>query len=247
MNNSITVILNAYRRPQYLEEQFNAVFNQSIKPDKIYLWYNKHEDTKITLPDIIKKNCITTVSNYNFGVWARFAYALNAKTKYVCIFDDDTIPGSQWLENCLKTIDTHRGLLGTYGFIFKKRHFSLETSFQQVERYGWIAPHEETLQVDIVGHAWFFEREWLSYYWRELPPINFFYGGEDMHFSYILQKYLKLNTYIPPHPKNNKNLWGSLKGQEYGSGIEATSGFAVPEMYSYYNHILKNGFKTINQ
>ena len=43
------------------------------------------------------------LSNYNYGVWARFAYALNARTDYVCVLDDDTIPGNRWLGNCLNT------------------------------------------------------------------------------------------------------------------------------------------------
>jgi GT2 family glycosyltransferase len=109
--NDITVILNGYKRPQFLQEQINAIQNQTVKPREIMLWQNNTEgfDQNIT-------NSITTAaSNKNLGVWARFAYALNAKTEYICIFDDDTIPGSKWFENCLETMKTHEGLLGTIG------------------------------------------------------------------------------------------------------------------------------------
>jgi hypothetical protein len=34
-----------------------------------------------------------------------------------------------------------------------------------------------------------------------------------MHFSYMLQKYANIPTYVPPHPRNNKELWGSTKEQ----------------------------------
>ena len=93
----ITVILNGYKRPQFLKEQINAIENQTIKPKEIMLWQNNSEGFE----NIVPNNIITAVSNKNLGVWARFSYALNAKTEYICIFDDDTIPGSKWFENCL--------------------------------------------------------------------------------------------------------------------------------------------------
>jgi hypothetical protein len=40
-----------------------------------------------------------------------------------------------------------------------------------------------------------------------------------MHFSYTIQKYLNLKTYVPPHPENDRSLWGSLKGEKYGGGM----------------------------
>ena len=61
------------------------------------------------------------VCNTNFGVWARFAFALNALGTYVCIFDDDTIPGRKWLENCLTESKKQRGLYGTRGICFGSR------------------------------------------------------------------------------------------------------------------------------
>jgi GT2 family glycosyltransferase len=241
MDNSITVILNGYRRSSNLEEQFKAIQNQTVQPNNIFLWQNFHSETYDKFPESVKKNCITAVCNTNLGVWSRFAYALNTKTKYVCIFDDDTIPGSKWLENCLNTIQTHRGLLGTRGIIFENQH-----SYYHTNGIGWETANEEVIQVDIVGHCWFFEREWLAAYWGEMPPKEFFFAGEDMHFSYAIQKHYGLNTYVPPHPKNDKEMWGSLKAMEYGDGAEATCKFAIPEMFTYLNYIVGKGFKVIN-
>ena len=71
-------------------------------------------------------------------------------------------------------------------------------------------PNSKTEKVDIVGHCWFFKREWLSTFWRELPPNDFSnIAGEDIHFSYTIQKYLGLETFVPPHPPNDFDLWGS--------------------------------------
>jgi GT2 family glycosyltransferase len=72
----ITVILTKYKRPHLLENQFISLRNQTLKPDEILVCDN---------------------SLQNLGVWARFSMALNAKSDFVCVIDDDTIPGIKWL------------------------------------------------------------------------------------------------------------------------------------------------------
>lgn len=235
----ITVILNGYKRPQFLKQQIEAINNQTVKPKEIMLWQNNTEgfDPELTAS-------ITTAScNKNLGVWARFAFALNAKTEYICIFDDDTIPGEMWFENCLNTMESHEGLLGTIGLVYNN-----EAGYLPNVRHGWDNPNLKPVRVDIVGHAWFFKREWLSTYWRELPPDGFDYVGEDMHFSYMLQKYLGLDTYVPPHPPHVPEMWGSTKGWEMGTEKNGLS--LVPaninKMNEYYKHLVNNGFKIIN-
>lgn len=234
----ITVILNGYKRPQFLKSQIDAINNQTVKPKEIMLWLNNTEgfDSNLT-------NTITTASsNKNFGVWSRFAYALNAKTEYICIFDDDTVPGEMWFENCLETMKTHEGLLGTIGLVFHN-----DSTYSGHVRYGWDNPNNEPIKVDIVGHCWFFKREWLSTFWRELPPLGFDFVGEDLHFSYTLQKYLGINTYVPPHPNNNQKMWGSLRGWELGLEQHAISFVQSnhSSMNNYYKHLINKGFKLV--
>ena len=198
----ITVVLNGYKRPDYLKTQLDAINNQTVKPESIMLWQNAGAlfDKEIT------KDLIHAGSNHNFGVWARFAYALNARTEYVCVFDDDTIPGSRWFENCLNTMKTHNGLLGTIGVVFRTN-----TSYQPITRYGWADNNNEnTVEVDLVGHAWFFRRDWLKYFWMDMPQKgDSELVGEDMHFSFMLKKYGNISTFVPPHPKSQPELWGS--------------------------------------
>ena len=88
----ITVILNGYKRPHALKAQIQALKNQTVKPDMVMFWQNKDSDEVFDYS--LLSNCVVTINNANFGVWARFAYALNATTEYVCVFDDDTIPRS---------------------------------------------------------------------------------------------------------------------------------------------------------
>ena len=234
----IAVVLNTYKRAKFLELQLNAIENQTIKPADIFVWQN---DGDIIDEKLMSRFTIAKCSE-NLGVWARFAYALNVDAEYICVFDDDTIPGNRWLENCINTIKVYDGLLGTRGlrYMSPKRYYPFE-------HYGWGNPNEETIQVDIVGHAWFFKREYLAYFWSEMPPQNASkIVGEDIHFSYMLQKY-GLGTYVPPHPKHDKSLWGSLP--EYGDRL-GTDNNAISSSQSALNrfdkalqYYINKGFK----
>jgi len=118
-------------------------------------------------------------------------------------------------------MEAHEGLLGTRGlrFLSPKRYHPFQS-------FGWDEPNEEVVQVDIVGHAWFFKREWLAAFWSELPPTDASkIAGEDIHFSYAIQKHLGLGTYVPPHPSSDLDVWGSLPeyGKELGMDQSAIS------------------------
>jgi len=73
----ITVILNGYKRAENLNEQLEALKNQTLPPDEILFWYNNPGDN-----DLINYDIGTEIAgaycNYNFGVWARFAFAFMA-------------------------------------------------------------------------------------------------------------------------------------------------------------------------
>jgi hypothetical protein len=198
----ITAILNAYARPANFNKQLACVNNQTVRPSEVMVWQNSSEKSfeKCSLGSTVHAS-----ANTNFGVWARFAYALNARTEFVCVFDDDTIPGSEWFANCLETIETFDGLLGAAGVVFKTQH-----SYYPCKMVGWRMPCNHAVRCDIVGHAWFFRREWLSHFWSELPSSDqSLFAGEDFHFSYMLQKQ-GIGTYVPPHPKANMQRWGSV-------------------------------------
>ena len=202
-NPSISTILNCYRRPHSLRPQYEAIKSQSVPSEEILIWKNHPLDsTEFDFSDI--HNSLVSINNANYGVWARFAFALNATSDYICVLDDDTIPGPLWYENCLDCISNHaNGLYGTVGVIFNDPYY------KNFSRHGWPNPNALTKQVDIVGHAWFFHRDLLSAFWREVDVPLSRICGEDIHFSYSIQKYLNLNTYVPPHPSGNLDLWGS--------------------------------------
>ena len=94
----------------------------------------------------------------------------------------------------------------------------------RLKEKGLVENDEQVEEVDIVGHAWFFRREWLSTFWRELPSIEqSTLVGEDMHFSYTLQKYLGKKTFVPPHPKNQVDKWGSIPMTAWSIGQDSAA------------------------
>lgn len=239
----IAVILNVYMRGEQLSKQIDALAQQSIKPNKIYIWQNGEN---YDIPEEILKIAVVAKCNQNLGVWARLAFALNIRSEYICMLDDDTIPGTRWLENCIQTMATHEGLLGTRGLKFKS-----QKSYRWSEEFGWNAPNETVEEVDIVGHSWFFRTSWLTAFWGELPPSPFpETAGEDMHFSYAIQKKLGLSTYVPPHPKSQPELWGSIPETAIALGTSSVAISKQPGSLSKFQKVylsyIERGFEIQN-
>lgn len=210
----ITVILNCYRRPYNLKMQVEALKAQSIPPKQIWLWVNYHEDNKDFDPSSLGVDRVFN-NDFNWKFYGRFAAALLTDTEYVAIYDDDTVPGSRWHENCLDTMKTNEGILGSAGIILKNDRYVNH------DRCGWPTKNEATTEVDLVGHAWFFKREWLRFLWQEKPVT--WDNGEDIQFAFMAKIYGDIKTYCPPHPEADLSLHGSVMGNELGIDDKATS------------------------
>jgi hypothetical protein len=217
LNSQITVVLNSFKRQNFLQHQIQAVLSQTVPVERILVWNNGEELNLNGYGDKVK----VANSSHNLGVWSRFAYAINAETEYVCMLDDDTFPAPRFFENCLQQMAHEPALLGTRGL-----RFLSATRYHPFVSFGWDAPNENAEVVDIVGHAWFFKREWLGTFWRELPPLGRSrLVGEDMHFSFMLQKHLGIRTMVPPHPESDPAIWGSDPelAMKLGTSKEAVS------------------------
>jgi hypothetical protein len=183
-------------------------------------------------------------NDHNWKFYGRFAAALLSDEEYVAIFDDDTVPGSRWFENCLTTMDTHEGILGSAGIILNDYHYVKH------DRCGWPTQNPEVEEVDLVGHAWFFKRDWLQYLWKEKPPT--WDNGEDIQFAYSAKTYGGIKTFCPPHPPNNRDLHGSILGNELGIDSKATSNNNETTHQQFFSerdmcviHGIKNGWQTV--
>lgn len=237
---SVSCVLNVFRRPESLVRQLAAIDRQTVPVEAVFVWQNG-SDYKI--PTEVDARATLARCSRNLGVWARFAFALNVESEYVCMLDDDTIPGRRWIENCLATMESDQGLLGTRGMRFRS-----SLSYHHAEEVGWRSPNADVRRVDIVGHAWFFRREWLNDFWSEPPVVPADrLRGEDIHFSYALQKRRGLGTYVPPHPADEPEFWGSQPetGLNLGLGRESISGQtgAMDAFQTVYRAYVKSGFQ----
>ncbi len=242
MRNDITVILNVYNRSYTLEQQLDAIKAQTVMiPDEnIWVFYNKGTE-KQSAPK--NPNHLIMVCNKNTKYHGRFALAMLAKTKYIALFDDDVIPGTKWLENCLASIEKQNGIYGGIGVTFKSKNY------HDNHKSGWFGVQEnKTNRVDLVGHAWFFEKLTAKYMWYEEPYS--WDNAEDIMFSYLAQKYGNINTFVPPSPNNDRDFWCNTDGGKIGNDAHA-SYLINPTHNDVRNnatvYCIDNGWKTVNK
>tara|TARA_R110000822_G_scaffold123502_3_gene257941 strand:- start:956 stop:1696 length:741 start_codon:yes stop_codon:yes gene_type:complete len=238
----ITVILNAYKRTDYLKEQIEAVRNQSIPPEDIWIWYNKPEDREQI--ELDAPGCKLVQCNHNFKFHGRFALGLLAQTPYVAFFDDDTIPSPRWFESCMKTIDQgHDGILGGIGVVLEG------DAYAPNHKVGWDFPNEQVEEVDLVGHAWFMNKNYLRYLWYE-EPLSWD-NGEDMQLSYLAQKHGGIKTYVPAHSVNDTSWWSNnpatatkYANDENANGVHVPSHFPLRQKIAH-TYIAAGEWKTV--
>jgi hypothetical protein len=235
----VTAILSYWKRPHNLRAQVSALRGQSAPPAEIWLWADTCDENRSYSYDDVEVDRAFRNSS-NLGVYGRFAVALLARSQYVAIFDDDTIPGRRYLEACLAAIREQPGIYSAAGVQF----LSAE-SYRPCLRYGWAQRTSTTTRVDVGCHSWLLQRDWLGYLWRE-PPFDWS-NGEDMRLSYLCQKYGGLPTYVAAQDCDETS--GSLLGTELGSGPEALS--LTTEHYRLRTlqliDQLKNGWQTIRE
>lgn len=245
----VTAVLTLYKRPENLPLQIKAIEEQTLRPNKIWLFQDGIDSIyKIELNEIIKNKFDKIESKKNnFGVWERFRFASTTDSEYVVMFDDDTIPGERWLENCHTNMLEQEGLYGTIGIIMENpREYARSGYF----RVGWVNPFNERLEVDFVGHSWFYRTQWSSEMFKDTADLQALKtAGEDMAFSHRL-KCIGIKTFVPAHYKSNAKFWGSLPEYAFNLGLggQALSSTSInnDKMSKGINILLDKGFQPLN-
>ena len=215
IQDEITVILTVWKR-NHLKKQLNYILNQTKKPYQIWIYQNEsHMD--INIPDKIKEKyniSLIQSKDINFKFHGRFMLPLLCDTEYTVIFDDDTMPGEKWLENCLDTSKRNNCIVGANGRTMKQG-FEKEND-QHMSAHGDGRSVEQEVEVDFVGHCWFFKTEWCKNMWKDRPLS--WNNGEDIHFAAANQIYDGIKCYVPKMPSNKKSMWGDIEphlGQDH--------------------------------
>lgn len=210
----ITAILTVYRRPYTLVEQLNAIRNQSVPPRAIWAFAQEpSEETVTRLAGLGLDRVICCDPNSYYHL--RFAVAMAVQTQFACIFDDDAIPGNRWFENCLQSMQRAPGILGTHGTTYIDLHAYYNRSLA-----GWRSPSDETLRVDYVGQVWFLRPRWIGYLFQE--PLATGTNAEDIELGARAARLGGVASFVPPHPANDRSLWGCIDGLRYGEDAAAS-------------------------
>jgi hypothetical protein len=189
----INIILTVWKRNN-LEEQLQAIYNQTADISDVYVYQNEsHQDITHLKEKFNFKHVHSKHMNFKFH--GRFTLPLLFTSKYTAIFDDDTIPNSKWLEHCVKICEEKNCIVGANG-----RNYSGNGNTQ------CCGSHKDILS-DIVGHCWFFKTKWIHYMWRESAPT--FENGEDIHFCAACKLHGNIDSYVASglDPKT----WGDTK------------------------------------
>ena len=213
----VTTVLSAYRRVENLAEQIQALRNQTVSTD-IWVDYTVPEgEETVDILNIAPGVKLTVHTNQNVNYMRRFYNALNAPTEYVFICDDDIIPGKNYIQHCLDTMEQIGDcVLVGYGIRFK----SGARDYHKRNRvpHGWFIDPDQMqkhpIHVDMGGQSWFFRKKHLACIAREDPLTRL--TGEDLHFSYCLQKYAGISIYVPPHVAGEYDNWSC----QYERGVE---------------------------
>ena len=207
LKNEITVILSVWKR-NHLANQLKSILKQTKKPHQIWIYQNEsHLD--IQIPSEFKQEYNVSViqsKDMNFKFHARFALPLLCDTEYVAIFDDDTIPGPRWLENCIDTSTRNNCIVLARGLSVKREYKDQREQCHSSTGDGKAV--EKEVEVDLGGHCWFFKSEWCQYMWRDRPST--WDNGEDIHFSAACKIYGGIRSFVPAMPSQDKSLWGDL-------------------------------------
>lgn len=126
--NDISVIMSQYKR-NHSEEQLAAILTQTIPVTTIYIYQNEnhlrvdfiHNVAREFCMDLSLQRCPTVKflqnKEVNFPYHGRFTIPLLLSTEFVFIIDDDIVPGSRYLENCLRVTIRYNAVCGAAGQI----------------------------------------------------------------------------------------------------------------------------------
>lgn len=238
---TVSVIMNIFRRGPNFADQISAIRSQTHKVSEILVWENGADKSGFELSQ--DQSVWGARASRNLGVWARFSFALNSKSDFVWVIDDDSIPGPMWLESVLDEFAKAPGVYGSRGL-----RFFGTSSYSLYEEFGPNKNNSKTEQVDIVGHNWVFPRSWLQYFWAEYGnAYSSDLAGEDIHLSFAVQKHLGLGTFVPPHPPSNQDVWGEVPklAKLDGASSEAISRQpkSLKRFEDAYSHYISLGFE----
>jgi hypothetical protein len=253
-DDDLTVIINAWARPQFLPLVWEGIQYQTRRPRETWIIQNFPQGRAPVPSEFFERarahGTRIIDSDLNHGCWFRFFLAaLYCRTRFVAIYDDDTLSGRLALETAVGELERKPGVYGGFGMTLRKepegpRYWSRDLS-------GWAGAKDHTEQVDFVGQMWLMETSWLRELLRHVPerlvttrePAR--ECGEEMYVSFVAQR-LGLPTYVYTHGSEYNARWSSIQAYEMGFTPDAMSMNGGLSQADYYvRHFVDAGWKLL--
>ncbi|GAB2233692.1 hypothetical protein Droror1_Dr00002921 [Drosera rotundifolia] len=217
----VTVILNHFKR-KTLCSQLDSLLQQTLPFHHVWVlaFGSPNEQSLKRIVETYNDTRISFISStYDFKYFGRFQMALQTEGDLVYILDDDMIPGKRMLEIMSHVAGTEKYqnvVLGSIGRIlpFRMKDFTFP-SYRKfgIKEAGLYLPDpaydilvEKVVQVDFLSSSWFLSSELVKTLFIEDPFT--FMTGEDLHLSYLLQKYRDAGSFVVPVDPSDKETWG---------------------------------------
>jgi GT2 family glycosyltransferase len=231
--NDVTTIFTVWKRSS-LREQLERIVNQTISSDLV-VWQN---ESHVDITDLREQYGFSHIHsvNHNWKFYGRFSVPTLLETKYTVILDDDTLPNPRWLEKCISLCKEKQCIVGGNGRILNPNML-----------YNQIIVDEpkQDHRVDFVGHAWFFETDWIRYLWEE--PVYTYENAEDISFAAACEINAGISCYVPDC--TNVEECGDIDKHKYGTDTHsfslANSGNHLRVREDVIKYWLKVGWKPL--
>lgn len=202
-----SAVITVYKRQDYLGEQLRAIQDQSVPPDQIVVLQNEsHVEIDPFLLDKYEVKVIQSDINSLYFRWI-VGYLLDSC--YICVFDDDVIPGHRWIESCIYACEKFNALVGPSGR--RAAPYQEGKAWTSVENFS-----ESTFEFcDWVCNSYFFRKEWVKYITQFSRYYNTQKTFDDIQLATTLKAAGNINVIVPPQV-DKKSEWNGHVKREYG-------------------------------
>ena len=196
-------------------------------------WCAQNSDNKVNVSFECLKRCETLPSivfvamgEMQLKYFGRFQLALQCRTKYLVVFDDDCIPQARYFETAMHTINTaeYRGILGSKGTAAVVANVF----------FGAMSKTSQIIEADVVGGSWFMEAEWAKLMFHD--KIHSWNTGEDFHLCANARKYANIRSFVMPVDGKDSSTHSFAKDYMDISAKGDTTGF-VSGTEASRNHV----------
>ena len=217
-----TAIICMWRRIDYIENQLNAIKNQTTSPAEIMIIVNENNINIEWLKNLAGSEVKIIVSDIN-SLYTRWALSYVAKGEYVCVFDDDTIPASGWIEYAIEKSIQYNAMVGPSGRIYspggKEGFFKLVGPSKSKEDPNTIDCSTADTHCDWICNSYLYKRAWVPFALMEPRYLGEHKTYDDMQLAFSMKNYGGINCIVPKQTPEENNI-GSMN-PEYGSDEHA--------------------------